>query len=295
MPEPITPETPKPEAKPVNIFDLDTLLDYEAHRAPAAETPPPPPPPAEPAKVKHSRAAVLAGREVGLDPAQMEGMTDDELTDEIYLRKQRMLAEEAREAKGRAAVRVKEEAEANIPLDFGGAKLDDVDDEIKKALEHLARENAALKAQVAQQQEVHVRQQAQTVSERLDALFGGNPEVFGTGPSARLNPRGKESARRNAVIGHLMQLNQSGLKTTLEADFKAACEALGYDAAPVAQAQAPAPTKEQWDRAGLARPAARTAADPPKGEARAASAIQRKLEENGVSLHGNAKIEDFPD
>lgn len=280
---------PAPKSDTVNFFNLDELLAYEGGEAPAKKAEPEPKPEEKPApaKVQHSKVALAAGREVGLSVADMEGMTDDELSDEVYLRKSRLLSEREAAAKTAGLEKAKE-----TPLDFGGADLSDVDDEIKKALEYVARENAALKAELAGQREAVVRHQTQTVTERLDALFAGNAALFGAQPGARLSARSREAARRSAVVNEMTRMHAAGEKTTLEADFAKACETLGYDAPPAADAG----RADDWANAGLARPAGRKAAEQPKGEARAANAVSEALEKaGGHVVHGNARIEDFPD
>ena len=287
--ETISSVPPAPDSKTLNFFNLDELLAYEGGEAPAKKAEPEEKPEEKPAptKVNHSKVALAAGREVGLSVADMEGMSDDELSDEVYLRKSQLLNERENAAKAAGLEKAKE-----APLDFGGADLTNVDDEIKRALDHVARENAALKAELAGQRDAVTRHQTQTVTERLDALFAGNAALFGAQSGARLAPRSREAARRSAVVNEMTRMHQAGEKTTLELDFAKACETLGYDVPPAADKG----RADDWNNSGLARPAGRKSAELPKGEARAANAVSEALEKaGGHVVHGQARIDDVPD
>lgn len=298
MPEPITTPTTPPSSVTIDPFNLAGIRAYD-EAAPEPEPKPAPPPP--PAAPKAPRAVLRQARELGLTDAEIEKLTPEDLADEIYLRSTAAITEARAEAKIAAAQKAKEETEAKLEAykpDLGGAKLDDVDDQITLALQHLEKR---LNQIAAGQQALHentVRRDAQSAAERLDALFAQDETTFGKGPSSRINPASREGARRAAVVGHLQGLIAQKRATTLEKDFADAVEVFGFGA-PAAGKTAEQLEAEQWAKSGLARPTNRQPEELPQGPERAARSLDKMLaahrDRGGITVNGRAKIEDFPD
>lgn len=312
MPEPVTPAVPPPASKPVSPFDLGEIMaEYETDRA-AAEKPAEPQSQTaaeKPAEKKPESLGVAPGDrrkarlvrravELGLGRPEAELMDVEDLEDEVHYLSEKALAEARAEAKAAAAVRVKDETAAAIPeeIDLGVPKesVDGLDDDLVKILRKQAAEIAELKRQMASGAQAQQAREAATVGQRLDALFAGDEAAFGKKPTGKTDPRSKEGARRLAVIAYLNNLAGSKQATTLEADFAAAVEALGFSSA-APGVELARQEEDRWAKAGAARPTQRNAQPEPKGEGRAARAVQEKREELGLTVNGNVEIDHFPD
>ncbi len=305
MAETITSEVAAPMGE---TYDVDALLssflsdpgEKKAKPETKAEDKPAPKPEekpavkAEPEKPKHSKAMIRLGRSLGFTEAEMDAMAEEELEDGVFAR-QVETAAEAKAAKTQPKPEVKPE---EWKPDFGeGVDLSEVDDNIKKALENIAKENAALKKELKSRDEAVVNHHRQSMSERLDGIFSQHPEMFGAGPSAKIGARSKEAARRGSVLHQMDRIAQMNGKADPEADFVAACEAIGFELKkPEGTTVADADT-QRWASAGLARPQQRQDEPKPKGDARAEEAAGKALERGGFVVGSDkmVSIDSFPD
>lgn len=298
MPEPIVSEVAAPMGE---TYDVDALLSSflsapgEKKPAPKSEEKPAPKAeekkPEEPAKPKHSKGMIRLGRSLGFTDAEMDAMAEEDLADELVGRQ----AHVAAEAKAKPAPKA-EEKPAEWEPDFGDVDLSEVDDNIVKAMKKLAKDNHALRTQLTAKAEEETHRARVTMSERLDGLFSAHPDMFGSGPSAKISARSKEAARRGSVLHQMDRIAKLNGRADPEADFAAACEQIGFElkAAPKEEADAEA---QRWAKAGLARPQSRRDEPVPKGEARAEAAAEAALERGGYTVGSDktTRLEDFPD
>lgn len=306
MPVTVTTPVNPPASETISTFNplnLDSLLSYEPGEEKTKQV-------ASPdsklsvskteeksaeGKTKHPAKILARGRSLGMTDAEMEDLDMYDLQDEFHLRQQTALAAANERAKHAVPKPTEPMPE---PLNFGGANLEDVDDEIKKALTHLATENRNLKTALAAREKAMAEGAAQTVGQQLDTLFAANAEQFGKEPLSRLNPRSREMGRRSAIIGEMRRMHANGEKTTLDQDFRTACETLGYTIPEEPGGKPASRTDEEverWAKAGLARPTARNPGKPPKGEKAAEDALNQALARNGFEFGGTVNLDSFPD
>lgn len=312
---------PAPQSETINPFDLSSLLaEYDdkppekpAEGAGGGKKPPAKPVAtaaedddegelAAPAKktFAHSAKAIRKGKEVGLTDEEMAGMELDDLADEIVFRHQ--TARYHAEGAARAAIEVggksKTSPEADLSAakapDFGGAVVEDIDDNIVLALKHFAARIAALEGELAGARKSTAEREARSVNDRLDELFKASPAHFGDKPAAKVKVTSPEGAKRLAVVSYMRNLGDE--RTTLETDFAAACAALGF----VTATDDDDEEVEKWNKSGLAKPSPRKDPPKPRGEARAkeSSLLANAMERAGISVGGSngvASLDDFAD
>lgn len=313
MPKPQSTATvDAPKGETINPFDLDSLLGgYENAAEPTPKKPAPKvaaegddEPAEKPKKAthEHSGKAIRMGLSVGLTEEDMAGMSLDDLADEIMDRK----SMQVHRAEGAAAAAIatantapKTTLDRDLPEkpahDFGGASLADVDDEIVKALRHMAARIAALEAGTNEVKKTIQDRESRTVADQLDALFMANPTHFGDRPGAKVKEDSAEGRKRLAVIDSLRRLKT---KTTLERDFAEAVEALGWSPVAADEEEPEESPAQKWAKAGLAKPTGRKDPPKPKGVSRATDVVKKGMEQLGISVGGDngfVSLDDFAD
>lgn len=161
--------------------------------------------------------------------------------------------------------------------------VEEYDDKLVGVLKRQDKELKALKAEIAQLRNVEINRQNETLTQKLDRLFDGQPkERFGEGPGKKLDGKSAEMRRRMAVLREMETLGPGDI----EDHFEKAVTTL-YGATPKSSEVTPdnalEDRKEQYRNGGLARPTHRNGAPEPKGVSKARQSVAEALKEMGAA------------
>jgi hypothetical protein len=273
--------------------------------------------PSTPETRKPSQYLVGMAQDLGIDPAEIAGMTPDTLEVAVYhLSKQHRANQQwARDREGSreqtrdqatdrniaggqaAAGQTEGESRTPSPPTSDDAFDLGIDEQaydpaligaIKKMGAH-AKEIKQLKEQIGHLHRLEMVRANETFAQKMDRLFSDDESTFGKGEGRALKEDGPELARRRAVLG-VMQ----GIKTgTIEDKYAKAYEML-YGTRQAHTDDSLAARQDEWRRGNVARPTQRgNASEPPGVEKAKRTAAQKMAEMNGAVESGEASADDF--
>jgi hypothetical protein len=176
--------------------------------------------------------------------------------------------------------------------------------ELKRHFASQAKQIKAVQAQLAEYQQREAQREVRTLGEAIDLAFDSLGDsykaTFGEGSIDDLDPKSAEADRRRAVVASLGVDPRTLSPGRLRRLVVQKATALFQPAAPVAPAKNDLggydvakknghPTKDEWQRGGVAIPTDRGGSPEPDGEVKARANLERRLRDMGVGTEGGAE------
>jgi hypothetical protein len=252
------------------------------------------------AHTSHTAYLVRIAKNLGFSDEEIQGIPPETLGLAVA-KVQETKQAERREA---SAERTQHEAAAQsrqssgippVPPQIDKFELPDeeYDDKLLGVLKRQDKELKALRAELQQLRNVEINRQNETLTQKLDRLFAGQPkERFGDGPGKKLDGKSPEMKRRMAVLREMETLGPGDI----EDHFQKAVKTIYGDSKPVEAnpIKELEERQEQFRNGGVARPTHRNGAPEPKGVSKATSSVAEVLKEMGAaSSEDSTSVDEF--